>query len=374
MKGRLFSIVFVTILLCLVLGNGAACTGEGTTTYTLTITSTEGGDVTEPGAGTHTYNATQTVDLVATPETDYHFVNWTGDVATVADAENAITTITMNGDYEIAANFGFDMTFIDEVPDTNQPPTVTLPTTIITTNFCAPVAMSNVLEYWDDVVNHDNAQNVTAGLIPETVAEYLGWFMDTNFNPGPGNPDRGNGPHLGTFDKDILPGTTDLIRWDAGHPPVPPPITPPPFPPPAGKLGYDWTMTRDLAVGLDFYTTEIDAGRPLVVSFVYWNPVDEDLAFIDPETSETIDVFSWGAPMGSSMPPNPEEYWMTGDIGHAVTGVGYKLDWDPDGPEGPLPPDDYVIVHDNWSTTPENVAVPWANWNSSHAADPGLDV
>jgi len=53
-----------------------------------------------------------------------------------------------------------------------------------------------------------------------------------------------------------------------------------------------------------------------------------------------------------------------------VTGVGYVLDWDPDG-SGPLPVDDYVIVHDNWPTTPRNVAIPWANWKSNHSADPG---
>ena len=79
----------------------------------------------------------------------------------------------MNGNYAITANFGFDMAFIDEVPDTNQPPTVTLVTTI-PTNYCAPMAMANILEYWDDVMNDSNAENVTAGLIPKTVAEYLG--------------------------------------------------------------------------------------------------------------------------------------------------------------------------------------------------------
>jgi len=370
MKHKLVLVGLVTVLLLVTLGTSIGCTTvTPPTQYDLIITSTDGGDVTAPAEGTHTYDEGTVVDLTATPDAGYEFVNWTGDVADIADVNDATTTITMNDDYAITANFEFDMTFIEDVPDTNQPPTVTLPTTPPGTNYCAPMAMVNILGYWDAVMGHSNADNLTAFQQPpnlNTVAEYLGYFMDTN---NTGSPARANGGLPGTLDVDIIPGAADFIRWDATHPPVPPP----PFGLPAGKLGYDWTLTPDWVVGLDFYTAEIDAGRPLVVSFVYWNPSDEDLAFIDPETGETIDVFSWGDPMAGSMPPNPEEYWIEGDIGHAVTGVGYRLDWDPDGAEGPLPPADYVIVHDNWATTPENVAIPWANWNSSHAADPGVD-
>lgn len=48
------------------------------------------------------------VDLVAEPSnTGYEFVNWTGDVSTIADIDAATTTITVqpNSDYEITANF-----------------------------------------------------------------------------------------------------------------------------------------------------------------------------------------------------------------------------------------------------------------------------
>ncbi|MCJ7576711.1 MAG: hypothetical protein MUO80_08610 [Dehalococcoidia bacterium] len=74
-------------------------------TYDLTVDSTTGGSVTEPGEGTFTYDEGTVVNLVATPDADYRFVNWTGDVGTIADVEDATTTITMNGDYEITANF-----------------------------------------------------------------------------------------------------------------------------------------------------------------------------------------------------------------------------------------------------------------------------
>jgi hypothetical protein len=362
MNRRLFSIVLVTILLCLALGNGIACTGEGTTTYTLTIASTAGGSVT-PAVGTHTYDAGATVNLTATADSGFSFVNWTGGGADIDDADAATTSITMNADHIITAHFALGV-FIDNVPDTNQPPTSG------SINYCAPTAMTNILKYWDVPINI-NAYNVTAGLPAKTAADYLGWFMDTN---NAGSPARGNGVdgHSGTWDKDIAQGTVDFVRWDAGH--LPPPVPPPPPPAlPAGKLGYDWTVTTncftpaEYAPSLALYETEIDAGRPLVVSFTYWNPVDKDIAVTDPGTGETIDVFAWGSPVNYST--DPVEYWDEG-IGHAVTAVGYILNWDPDG-AGPLGSADYVIVHDNWASTPTNVAIPWLNWKCLFPVDPG---
>jgi hypothetical protein len=74
--------------------------------YSLSISSTEGGSVTEPGEGVFPfYPEGRVVDLVATPDSGYKFVNWTGNVGTIADVEDATTTITMNGDYAITANF-----------------------------------------------------------------------------------------------------------------------------------------------------------------------------------------------------------------------------------------------------------------------------
>ena len=73
--------------------------------YSLTISSGPGGSVTNPGIGTFSYAAGSTVNLVAQPNSGYNFGNWTGDVATVANVNAATTTITMNGDYSIRANF-----------------------------------------------------------------------------------------------------------------------------------------------------------------------------------------------------------------------------------------------------------------------------
>jgi hypothetical protein len=42
---------------------------------------------------------------MAAPSTGYHFVNWTGDVDTIADVNSAQTTITMCADHSIRASF-----------------------------------------------------------------------------------------------------------------------------------------------------------------------------------------------------------------------------------------------------------------------------
>ena len=73
--------------------------------FSLTISSAAGGSVTTPGGRTFTYSQGTVVNLVATPHTGYRFVQWTGNVGTIASINTASTTITMNGDYSITANF-----------------------------------------------------------------------------------------------------------------------------------------------------------------------------------------------------------------------------------------------------------------------------
>ena len=85
-------------------GNGNG-NGNGTVSYQLTISSTAGGSVVEPGDGVHVYEEGTVVDLVAQPDTGHRFVSWTGDAGSVADVDAASTTITINGDYYITASF-----------------------------------------------------------------------------------------------------------------------------------------------------------------------------------------------------------------------------------------------------------------------------
>jgi lysophospholipase L1-like esterase len=78
---------------------------------TLTIYSTAGGAVMQPGEGTFQYDRGAEVNLVATPDLGYYFANWTGsavDAGRVADSNSAATTITMDANYTVVANFGGD--------------------------------------------------------------------------------------------------------------------------------------------------------------------------------------------------------------------------------------------------------------------------
>ena len=83
----------------------AAMVGCAPAQDSLTISSTEGGEVIIPGEGTFTFDTGTMVDLVAVTEEGYYFVDWSGDVDTVASVFAATTTITMNADYSVMANF-----------------------------------------------------------------------------------------------------------------------------------------------------------------------------------------------------------------------------------------------------------------------------
>lgn len=75
------------------------------TDYELTIGSTEGGEVFEPGEGAFGTVENEVVDLEAVAEEDYYFVGWKGDIGTIDDTTSSETRMTMDGDKEITAVF-----------------------------------------------------------------------------------------------------------------------------------------------------------------------------------------------------------------------------------------------------------------------------
>jgi len=81
----------------------------------LMISSTEGGSITTAGEGESSYVDGTVVDLVASPNPGYKFVNWTGNVGTIANVNTASTTITMVGCYSITANFALIPTYAYEL-------------------------------------------------------------------------------------------------------------------------------------------------------------------------------------------------------------------------------------------------------------------
>ena len=88
------------ILAALIVGM-AGCTGQ----YSLSISGTIGGAVTNPGEGLFRYDKGTVVNLVAEPDAGYQFANWAGNVDTMDDAYAASTTITINNYYNIIAKF-----------------------------------------------------------------------------------------------------------------------------------------------------------------------------------------------------------------------------------------------------------------------------
>jgi hypothetical protein len=108
---KIVSIFFITAALIAVM---AGCVYPPPfPTCDLTITSTVGGAVTTPGEGTFTYTLIETVKLVAMADEGYCFVEWTGDVSTIADVKAATTTIFMENDYSITANFAIAIEICD---------------------------------------------------------------------------------------------------------------------------------------------------------------------------------------------------------------------------------------------------------------------
>ncbi|UCG58297.1 MAG: PASTA domain-containing protein, partial [Phycisphaerales bacterium] len=80
-------------------------------TVTITISSSGGGTVTVPGEGSFQYERGVVLSVEATAHVGYHFVNWTGtavDAGKVADPSATDTTVTLDNDYTLRANFAAD--------------------------------------------------------------------------------------------------------------------------------------------------------------------------------------------------------------------------------------------------------------------------
>lgn len=247
---------------------------------------------------------------------------------------------------------------ISGVPDLNQPPTNTtgMPHA---NNFCAPIASMNVFEYWED---NGSAPNINDGLAGITASEYLGFFMDTNDF---GSDSRSNQGLPGTVIIDMAAGISEYAKWEGSVPSMYKMLVPNnPMP---RKTSYpNWnskTITADdisSAEAWTQYKTEINNGNPPILTFNYWNPNPLNMSLAEAQ------LHNWGRAISSSSAaiydaPSEEWSWSGSPdswLGHAVTGIGYIEDYDPDG----LGAKDWAIVHDNWSATPKVIGIPWANW------------
>ncbi|GEM_PF-2753740 len=74
----------------------------------LTIDSTDGGDVIQPGEDVYDYYLETTVELEAKSYKNYHFVGWRGDNETIEDPESRLTAIKMEDHHAVTAVFALE--------------------------------------------------------------------------------------------------------------------------------------------------------------------------------------------------------------------------------------------------------------------------
>ena len=268
--------------------------------------------------------------------------------------------------------------------------------------WCTPTAAANLLGHWDDVKGSSVADGVAyngsgvawpnwpayqdyqanggnqRGALSPGAVDDLGWYMDTN---GLGDPAHGNPPagHTGTYYKDVSWGPLGLNTFFAD-------LGQPSFTALTHGLVYSDPQTAvlpNVQAGFQEVRGEIDGNRTAVAHFTHWN-----LQFFLPgavqgplanEADYGFDYYTFTTPSfpaGSDAELGEEWNGQTDGegLGHSVTVVGYILAGAGDDPLGNT---DWVIVHDNWSTTPRNVAVPFAPaWavNTIVVPEPGVLV
>lgn len=260
--------------------------------------------------------------------------------------------------------------FIEHVPDYSQPPAANLPSTVDKTNYCAPFAFLNIVEYWDSVQVHPYARGLMAGLPGKETVEYMGWFMDTN-NQGSPARDNDNVRPLakGTYVMDQWMGAEEYILFDNINKFLFPYSVPP------QKISYGWDIQLVPVPEFMIFKDEIDLGNPVKLDFMYWSILPSGGFIFNPELAEdTVFIYDWSNVVdesGTIDENDPPESWNLaegeGGIGHAVTAVGYLENYVAD--------TSYVIVHDNWANTPKNITVPWINskissWFFFHLPEP----
>jgi len=248
---------------------------------------------------------------------------------------------------------------------------------LITSTWSTPTAVINIADYWDRVRRHPGATGAMNGWDDKIAAGHAGWFLDTNDIAPP------HDGHIGTLGRDVPTGIVNYARWDATNPQGNPLVPPP------GKIGQPWSSwtVEQQPLGWNDLKAEIDAGRPVVITTVFWNPIDTGIE------DSAARYYTWGpqitgtAQLTTTYPLTFTESFVHG---HAVTAVGYRENYTP--PTSLLPATNWLIVHDTWPGTglnrpaaPEdgNMAVPFDLWlgnryawlgNSHVAVDSDLAV
>jgi hypothetical protein len=102
---RIARVIAIVAVVLMVAGLVLGC---GNKHYSLTIAVNGQGGTTAPAPGTYKYKYGESVTITATPDSDWKFDSWSGD----ASGTNATTTVTMNANKSVTANFSLASTTI----------------------------------------------------------------------------------------------------------------------------------------------------------------------------------------------------------------------------------------------------------------------
>ena len=309
-----------------------------------------------------------------------------------------------------------------------MPPRPPLPPTYNQWNdWCAPTAAANLAGHWAD---YHHAPVADAAAYPGSVRwataaswqDYLadgfarpawqigpaaslpasptdiGWYMDTNRGEPLDPPAAGNmggyffnDPlHAGTYIQNIHVGLQNYLNsrysvsgagWLCGT---------------AGRVyavGCDPTGAVAMPLGdsdsaFNQVKDQINQNHTLLLSYKHWNIAAagiSDLPAVGQSTESDYggSYYVWGNPPGQFDLNEEDEQWNFGEgsnaLSHVVTAVGYIPGGDPLDPSPSLgglvvgASNDWVIVHDNWASTPRNVIIPYDwpfNWTANTIAVP----
>jgi hypothetical protein len=246
---------------------------------------------------------------------------------------------------------------------------------------------------WQDYLADPNGPGVQFPPCALPVAPTdIGWYMDTDRS---GYCLNGiNDAHCGTYLKDIHVGLGLFLNSLFGQPAGPGWDT--------GTQGKQWAgginalgnpavIHPNEASAFGEVVQEINRNHTLLLSFDHWVVADAGLpvAFDGTNTEAALGAsyYNWGATPLAGVTNAEDEYWnfydeyynASNNLGHTVTCVGYIPAGDPldQGMALGLGPTDWVIVHDNWPSTPRNVIIPYgspggfnANWVANTTAEP----
>jgi hypothetical protein len=234
---------------------------------------------------------------------------------------------------------------------------------------------------WQDYLGDSNRPppQAAAASLPSTTTD-IGWYMDTNLGiPWDNNLGvmggyffAGDAPHPGTFLKNIdvglqlflnnryslsggtywRTGTRGVVYFAGVNAAGAPNVAPHP----------------NEASAFAEVKAEINTNRTLILCFRHWslNPTGFGTPQTGTNTESALGYTNYTFATYTGGPNAEDEYWNLYDngnaLGHAVTCVGYIPAGDPAdrGPALGLGPTDWVIVHDNWASTPRNVCVPYS--------------